>query len=216
MSAPLVERTAPGLHQHVMPLLLRIAPPPATVLDLGAGTGAWAERLVEYGYLATAVERDRSSFAAAVVPVTEADLNTNFSRLLPGRFDVITAIEVIEHLENPRQFLRECAALLIDGGRVIVTTPNVESATGRLRFMFTGELRHFGRDTRFSDGTHITPIHTLMFERIAADAGLRVVHHETYNAQVTSRASSRVLAALVRPLMRNVHGGDNHIFVLEK
>lgn len=215
MSTPLYERSAPGLHSHLLPLIVGLVPPPVSVLDLGAGTGAWAQRLALQGYRVQAMERDPSAFAADVA-VTKADLNDAFAETVGARFDLITATEVIEHLENPRHFLRECAKLLEERGRLVITTPNLESAAGRLRFVLTGEWRHFGRNQNFSDPTHITPIHSSLFERIAADAGLRITHHETYDAQVTSRTTTRVVARLLRPVMRNVHGGDNHIFILQK
>jgi 2-polyprenyl-3-methyl-5-hydroxy-6-metoxy-1,4-benzoquinol methylase len=215
MSTPLHERTAPGLHSHLVPLVLRLVPPPASALDLGTGTGAWAQRLAHQGYRVQAVDRDPSAFAADA-KVTKGDLNDHFAESLGERFDLITATGVIEHLESPRHFLRECAKLLNDGGKLVITTPNLESAAGRLRFIVTGEWRHFGRNQNFSDPTHITPIHSFLFERIAADVGLRVTHHETYDAQVTSRGATRVIAKLLRPVMRNVHRGDNHIFVLER
>jgi 2-polyprenyl-3-methyl-5-hydroxy-6-metoxy-1,4-benzoquinol methylase len=211
----LYERTAPGLHSYLLSRILRLTPPPASVLDLGAGTGAWARRLALQGYRVQAVERDPSAFAADVA-VAKADLNGNFAETLGERFDLITATEVIEHLENPRHFLRECVKLLDQRGKLVITTPNLESAAGRLRFALTGEWRHFGCNEKFNDSTHITPIHSLLFERIASDAELRITHHETYDAHVTSRGTTRIVSTLLRSIMRNVHDGDNHIFMLQK
>lgn len=46
-------------------------------------------------------------------------------RLLPGRrFDTVVCAELIEHVENPYQLLRDCRPLIAPGGRLIVTTPN--------------------------------------------------------------------------------------------
>jgi 2-polyprenyl-3-methyl-5-hydroxy-6-metoxy-1,4-benzoquinol methylase len=147
--------------------------------------------------------------------VVRGDLNDEFASMFAERFDLITAIEVIEHLENPSCFLRECRMLLADGGKLIITTPNFESAAGRLRFLVTGELRQFGRDTRFNDPTHIAPVHSFVFERIVRHAGLRVVERSSYDARVTSRATTRFAAAVLRPIMKDVKAGDNHVFVLE-
>ena len=46
------------------------------------------------------------------------------TRLPDGWADVVTALEVIEHLENPRAFCRELARVAKPGGWVVVTTPN--------------------------------------------------------------------------------------------
>jgi SAM-dependent methyltransferase len=47
------------------------------------------------------------------------------SKYFPERFfDTIIAGELIEHLENPAEFLRECKTILKDNGRLLITTPN--------------------------------------------------------------------------------------------
>jgi SAM-dependent methyltransferase len=148
--------------------------------------------------------------------VVEGDLNEEFAtRFGENRFDVVTCIEVIEHVENPRHLLRNARRLLSPGGILLMTTPNIESTAGRLRFLWTGELRHFGRDPAFNEPTHITPIHTLMLERALEDVGLRVVEH-CYDRPLASgsRWLPALLARLVDPVLRGPRGGNNHIYGL--
>jgi SAM-dependent methyltransferase len=214
-SQDLTERTSPGLHSVVFATLRRARPAPARVLDLGAGSGAWANRLLEAGYDVTALERPDGGYAGSA-PLVVGDLNQDFaSRLHSRAFDLLTCIEVIEHLENPRHLLREARRLLAPNGLLVVTTPNIESTAGRLRFLWTGELRHFGRDPVFNEPTHITPIHTLMFERALRDVGLRVVEHG-YEEELASgsRWPFRALASVLDPVLRGPRGGNNHIYVL--
>jgi len=182
---------------------------------LGAGTGAWAERLQRAGYDVIAVEKAAEHYGASA-PLVQADLNEEFaSRFGTTRFDVLTCIEVIEHVENPRHLLRSARRLLNPDAVMVVTTPNIESTAGRLRFLWTGELRHFGRDPTFNEPTHITPIHTLMFERALGDVGLRVVEHRYQRKWTTgSRWPFMVLSRLLDPFLRGTRGGDNHIYVL--
>jgi SAM-dependent methyltransferase len=211
----LEERTIPGLHARVFEMLRGHCLPPAEVLDLGAGSGAWANRLADHGYRVTAVERDSAGYRGAA-PLLVADLNKAFSSLFGGRrFDLITCLEVIEHVENPRHLLREARSLLKSGGLLIVTTPNFQSVVGRLRFLWTGELRHFGRDARFNEPTHISPLHTLMFERALADSGLSVREHAYDRLKASgSRWPFRLIASMLEPVLRGSKGGDTHIFVL--
>jgi SAM-dependent methyltransferase len=211
----LEERTVPGLHARVFEVLRRHHSPPADVLDLGAGTGAWANRLADQGYRVTAVERDSAGYRGRA-SLFVADLNKEFAGALgERRFDVITCLEVIEHVENPRHLLREARSLLKDRGLVVVTTPNFESVAGRLRFLWTGELRHFGSDPRFNEPTHISPLHTLMFERALADSGLAVCEHAYDQPRPSgSRWPFRLIATILEPVLRGRKGGDIHIFVL--
>jgi len=210
-------RTVPGLHDEVLHVFRRHMPPPARVVDLGAGSGAWAARLVSEGYSLTAVERDAAFYRFEGAPLVVANLNEPFSARLQGPFEALTAIEVIEHLENPRAFLRECHKLLQPQGLMVLTTPNIENVPARLQFLVTGNLRMFGRDARFNDPTHITPIHTFMLERMLRDTGFLLVTH-TFNQPVPSvtRPLNRFLTRLVAPLLRGLKGGDCHIFVLRK
>jgi SAM-dependent methyltransferase len=185
------------------------------VLDLGAGTGAWSNRLFDAGYQVISLERAGAGYAGSA-PLVTADLNEDFaSQLGSQRFEVVTCIEVIEHLENPRNLLRGARRVLASGGMLLVTTPNIESTAGRLRFLWTGELRHFGRDPVFNEPTHITPIHTLMFERALEEVGLRVLEHGYEESLASgSRWPFRVVASLLDPLLRGPRGGNTHIYVL--
>jgi hypothetical protein len=78
---------------------------------------------------------------------------------------------VLEHLENPSHFLQQCRTLLTADGRLILTSPNPESAVARLKFALTGALRHFDA---VGDPTHITPIFPSLLARIATANGFRV------------------------------------------
>jgi 2-polyprenyl-3-methyl-5-hydroxy-6-metoxy-1,4-benzoquinol methylase len=184
-------------------------------LDLGAGTGAWANRLLAAGYAVTAFERPNAGYAGSA-RVVEGDLNREFATEFgETRFDVVTCIEVIEHVENPRHLLRNARRLLAPGGLLVMTTPNIESTAGRLRFLWTGELRHFGRDPAFNEPTHITPIHTFMLERALDDVGFRVLEH-CYDSRLASgsRWLPALVARLLDPTLRGPRGGNNHIYAL--
>ncbi|MCY1075373.1 class I SAM-dependent methyltransferase [Archangium lansingense] len=215
--ADLQARTIDGLHEGLISVLRRHLPASGRVADLGAGTGAWAARLKALGHQVVAVERDADSYRFSGAELVVADLNEPFAAKLSGRFAALTSVEVIEHLENPRAFLRECHKLLEPGGFLFLTTPNIENVPARLQYLATGSLRMFGKDPRFNDPTHITPIHTHMFERMVRDTGFVQVEH-TFNRREPSvtRLPNRLLTRLVGPLLRGLKGGDCHIFVLRR
>lgn len=213
----LTARTLGGLHETVLAVLRRYLPAPVRVADLGAGTGAWAAQLAALGHQVVGVERDVAAWGLPGVPLVKADLNEPFAQALGGPFSALTAIEVIEHLENPRAFLRECHALLPPGGLLVLTTPNIENVPARLQYLVSGSLRYFGRDPRFSDPTHITPIHTLMFERMMRDTDFHLVEH-TFNrpTPAITRPLYRLINRALTPLLRGTKGGDCHVFVLRR
>jgi 2-polyprenyl-3-methyl-5-hydroxy-6-metoxy-1,4-benzoquinol methylase len=215
--ARLFEKTIGGLHEAVFGVFTQYIKTPSRVLDLGACTGAWAARLMTFGHDVTCVDQDMDSFALESIDCVQADLNDDFSTAIPGTYSAVTAIEVIEHLENPRHFLKQCNLLLKREGILLLTTPNIESAAGRLRFLLTGNFRMFDRDERLNDPTHISPIQTFMFEKMVKDAGFVILIHTTSAARVEiSTPLSRLICSLLNRFLARNKRGDNHIFVLSK
>lgn len=159
----LLVRAAPGIHGAVAEVLLRRGRPGGAVMDLAAGSGALLARVRDAGFTdLSAVELDWAKFGLEGVAPQSVDLNTPFASQVDRQFDIVTATEIIEHLESPRAFLREVHRLLKPDGIVIVTTPNIADWVGRLKLLMTGELRFFDEGNyRFNH--HISPItHTQM------------------------------------------------------
>ena len=167
----LKERAIPGTHHEVLRLFYDRYPKDARILDLGAGTGAFVQRLHDAGYrnlLATDV--DAATYQAPV-PFLRVDLNRDFAPAFPGRFDVVTAIEVVEHLENVANFFRQVGGVLRERGELVLTTPNIESLPGRLRFLASGSLRMFDGSM---DPTHITPLNSYLLRQHAREGGFHI------------------------------------------
>jgi len=95
-----------------------------TVLDVGCGTGALrrvlGDRFVRY----VGVDIVRYSGFPPEAEFLEADLDVEPLPIPNASADVAVAVETIEHLENPRRFVRELTRVVRRGGWVIVTTPN--------------------------------------------------------------------------------------------
>jgi 2-polyprenyl-3-methyl-5-hydroxy-6-metoxy-1,4-benzoquinol methylase len=140
----LEERTIGGLHDFLIrEVLPKYAKDGQRAVDLGAGSGALAVRLRALGLAVLAVDIDTEGFKASI-PFRRLDLNdTNFAAALleKGSFDLVTAVEVIEHLESPTNFLRNVCRLLNLTGVAIVTTPNVDNLPARVKFLLRGRLR---------------------------------------------------------------------------
>jgi len=159
---------------------------PRRALDLGAGRGELSTSLAARGYAVTAVERYPAQFEAQV-PLVDADLNEPFP-FVDASFDTTMAIEILEHLENPRRFLRELARVLRPNGVAIVSTPNLTSLLSRFLFAASGQWDlFFNHAWRLRDPYsslvhgHITPVTRWLLEHHARDAGF-VVEGRAYSS----------------------------------
>jgi 2-polyprenyl-6-hydroxyphenyl methylase/3-demethylubiquinone-9 3-methyltransferase len=100
-----------------------------TVLDVGTGLGFFAERLQQRGAVVTAVDigenllkRVRQRVGCECVCADALSLVDSFG---VNRFDVVVSSECIEHTPDPREALRQMAAVLKPGGLISVSTPNI-------------------------------------------------------------------------------------------
>ena len=210
--------TNSGLHEYVeQQVLSRNSHFGKKAADLGAGPGAMAERLRSLGYDVVAADRSANGFEAAVPHITVDFNQLDFaSQLGLGVFSVVTAIEVIEHVESPIGFLRNIGRMLAAGGFGVVTTPNVDSLPARLKFLMAGKIRTMDE---FGEPTHISPIFFDLLQRqFLPLAGLRLRQHllfppDGFKLSRKPVAWSMGLAASVLPGESII--GDNHVLVLE-
>ena len=165
---------APGLHEYAAERLAAALPPApgVRVLELGAGGGAMSLRLADHGYAVTASDLFEDNFTPrGAIPFHALDLNQPFAARVEGRFDAVVALELVEHLENPHQFLRECRQLLAPGGWLLLSTPNIANPMSQAMFLRHGHHQWFSDDDYRAQG-HITPLAPIVLRRAAAEAGL--------------------------------------------
>ncbi|OLC60476.1 MAG: hypothetical protein AUG14_04625 [Candidatus Rokubacteria bacterium 13_1_20CM_2_68_19] len=84
-----------------------------------------------------------------------ADLNTGALPYRSGAFDRATCLEVIEHVIDPLQLLRELHRVLRPAGRLILTTPNIRYFRNVARLVWRGEFPHTTTDTFVWGGGHL-------------------------------------------------------------
>jgi SAM-dependent methyltransferase len=169
-------------HDVALALVRARVPSHNRALDLGAGRGELSARMSALGYEVTAVERYVAQFEAKV-RLIDADLDRPFP-FDDRSFDVAMAVEILEHLENPRSFLRELSRVLEPGGIAIVSTPNLTSLLSRALFAVCGQWDlFFNHPWRLRDPYsalvhgHITPVPRWLLEHHARDAGFDVEEH---------------------------------------
>ncbi len=164
---------APGLHEAAAQMLAGAAAGNARVLEFGAGSGAMSLRLANLGFQVTASDLFSESFKPTDVPFVAADLNGAFAAQWPQGFDAVMALEIVEHLENPREVLRQVRALLPPGGQLVLSTPNIANPVSQALFLRRGQFQWFS-DIDYREQGHITPLSPWMLEKALLEAGFVV------------------------------------------
>ena len=112
------------------------------LLDVPAGEGALAARLLRAGFAVRCCDLYPQIFRLPGVEIKGGDL----SATLPypdESFDFVTCVEGLEHIENPQQAVREFARLLRAGGQLVVTVPNILNIEERIKWLLHGYTSHF-------------------------------------------------------------------------
>ena len=125
------------------------------VLDVGCSSGYLARPLAERGCTVVGIERDPNvaRLARAVCEdVLIGDVETMELPLAHSTFDAILCGDLIEHLRDPEALLVRMHALLRDGGRLVLSTPNVANWAMRLSLL-GGRWRYTERG--ILDRTHL-------------------------------------------------------------
>jgi len=149
-----------------------------SALDVGCGAGLLAEPLARLGAEVTGVDAAPELIAAAMAHAAGQGLSIDYRAAgvedLIGEYDLVTAMEVIEHVADPQAFVLSLAARLAPGGLLILSTPN-RTAWSRLLTITLAE--GFGRIPK---GTHdfVKFIDPELMRGLLAKAGMDVIDVE--------------------------------------
>ena len=149
-----------------------------TALDVGCGAGLLAEPLARLGGQVTAVDAASELIEVAKAHAQGQGLAIDYRAIgveaVEGKFDLVTSMEVVEHVADPQDFINELSGRLADGGLMILSTPN-RTAWSKLLTITLAE--GFGQIPK---GTHDFDkfIDPEMMRGLLARAGLECIDFE--------------------------------------
>ncbi len=166
------------LHAQLAEEIQKVLPKGSRILDMGCGQGALSMRLNDLGYNLMACDQNVDDFkAVGKIPFHPINFNSpaeieKFISENQEQFDGVLGIEVIEHVENPWEYIRSLKRLVKPGGFIFVSTPNVSSWYSRMVYLFTGLFPSFVDPDLMG---HINPITPWELDMIARKSGLEVI-----------------------------------------
>jgi 2-polyprenyl-3-methyl-5-hydroxy-6-metoxy-1,4-benzoquinol methylase len=171
----------PRLYAVVREIVRRHGIEPGTVVDVGCGTGSLARSLE--GAFHRYVGCDLVAYEGFPVEPWATFIQANLDEppypMAEASGDVVVAVETIEHLENPRRFVRELARIAKPQALVIITTPNQLSLLSKLTLLFKNQFN------AFQDGcypAHLTALLETDLIRIALECGLTEIRIQYSNS----------------------------------
>jgi 2-polyprenyl-6-hydroxyphenyl methylase/3-demethylubiquinone-9 3-methyltransferase len=143
-------------------------------LDVGCGLGEFMAQLREVGFDVNGIDGE----AEQVRQVRQAGFEArviNFENPLPvvdASFDLITCLEVIEHVALAENFLKEMSRVLTVNGYIVLSTPNFSCWQNRIRYLFgIGPV---------NEGIHLRFFTQRRLEEAMMKAGLKIVGRASF------------------------------------
>ncbi|MDH3673409.1 MAG: bifunctional 2-polyprenyl-6-hydroxyphenol methylase/3-demethylubiquinol 3-O-methyltransferase UbiG [Gammaproteobacteria bacterium] len=104
----------------------------STALDIGCGGGILTESMAALGAKVTGIDMGKTPLSVAKLHLKESGLNVEYlhttaealAKSRPASFDVVTCMEMLEHVPDPAAVVSACSSLVKPGGAVFFATIN--------------------------------------------------------------------------------------------
>ena len=147
-----------------------------SALDIGCGAGLLCEPMARLGADVTGVDASAENVNVAATHAEGVGLDIRYmagevGSLDIGTFDLVTSVEVIEHVSDKKAFVADVAARLAPGGLLVMSTPNRTTAS---RLLLVGAAEAIGYVPK---GTHHWDdfINPEEFADLLSDVGLEII-----------------------------------------
>jgi methionine biosynthesis protein MetW len=194
-----LKQSRTGSHMQIVDAIA----PGSAVLDLGCSQGLLARPLREKNVRITGVDLAPASVRTGDLDAYfQRDLDEPLDLPLKQEFDYIVVSDVIEHLRNRTQLLRGARRFLKEGGRLIVSTPNIALWFYRLSLL-VGRFEYGPRGVL--DETHVHLFTRATFRREVEKAGFFVLRERVTALPFEVVFESTGRSRLIRVVNRFYH-----------
>lgn len=132
---------AVNYNRFLLQLIERFARPGDRILDFGAGIGTFAEKVRNSGFQVGCVEVDPAQ--AAVLKELEFEVAADITELSSDQFDYVYSLNVLEHIKDDIQALKELYRVTKPGGKVLLYLP-------AMQILFSSMDEKVGHHRRYS------------------------------------------------------------------
>ncbi|MFC1748580.1 bifunctional 2-polyprenyl-6-hydroxyphenol methylase/3-demethylubiquinol 3-O-methyltransferase UbiG [Pseudomonadota bacterium] len=102
------------------------------ILDVGCGGGILAESMARRGAVVTGIDAGKAPLTVAKLHALESGIQLDYQQITaeqmaaehPGEYDIVTCMEMLEHVPDPASVIAACAQLVKPGGHVFFSTIN--------------------------------------------------------------------------------------------
>ncbi|HQQ74816.1 MAG TPA: bifunctional 2-polyprenyl-6-hydroxyphenol methylase/3-demethylubiquinol 3-O-methyltransferase UbiG [Pseudomonadales bacterium] len=103
-----------------------------TVLDVGCGGGLLSEAMAQRGAQVTGIDMGQAPLSVAQLHALESGVSVNYRKIpaeqlaieQPAHYDIVTCLEMLEHVPDPASIIQACADLAKPGGHLFFSTIN--------------------------------------------------------------------------------------------
>lgn len=194
----------PDIYSKALELIHSNGMSKGNLLDVGAGKGdflKYIQPLVNYKLHGVDLMHTKMSNTEWYVQ----DLN-QVLQFQNQKFDAISCLEVLEHIENPRQLVREMFRVLKPGGILVVSTPNNHSWRAIISYIFR---EHFVAFTDSSYPAHITALNKTDLKRMFCEAGFEDCNIDYSNKGSLPKWTSMTWQKISSGLFQGARYSDN-------
>ncbi len=151
------------------------------ILDVGCGGGILSESMARQGAHVLGLDMGKEPLQVARLHALESGVEVNYrqdtvealAEELPGHFDVVTCMEMLEHVPDPASVVRACARLAKPGGQLFFSTINRNAKSWRLMILGAEQLLQLVPKGTHDHAKFIQPAE---LSRHAEQAGLLLRH----------------------------------------
>jgi 2-polyprenyl-3-methyl-5-hydroxy-6-metoxy-1,4-benzoquinol methylase len=174
--------------------LIQNIKPTGRFLDIGCAQGLLLDEANQAGYQTFGIEptwKNAEEAAKKGHSISNNRLDEFVDQCGEDRFDVITCLDVIEHIDNPKAFLNLASSLLAQDGLMVVSTPNFSCIVERL----------LGANAPYmTPPEHVTFLTVNGMRQLAFACGLNVLSFHTFGNLIPAEMERSIKRYLPKPL----------------